>query len=258
MTARGWYALTPLAAIAPGTEHRFRLDGRRYRLQRHRSGRLQVRERVMPLRCHSGMVFCWPTARAPDFELPDLDLAGWPPMSFEYRDVRTRPEQIQRDLVDLGHFETVHRYANVSYAERPKFQDSQLRVAVDFDWDTGLAGRGVRAHFTSEAHGLGYQLTEVRSLRDRYHTRHLVMPTPLDALTTRVHLGVSARVHGRLGRGLLGHLMAPLASALIAVAQRRDIARDAHFWAGQSAQESTAGRYEQRYRDWARHFSETP
>ncbi|MCO4748159.1 MAG: Rieske 2Fe-2S domain-containing protein [Proteobacteria bacterium] len=239
--------------------YQFDADGRGER----KGCALHQRLKALPARVHSGMIFAWydPAGEAPRFDLPALDEQGWSPMSFRVVELETQPELIMQDLVDGAHFETIHDYRNITYKKRPTFEEHKLSIEVLFDWDTGLPApvNNVPARFTSEAHGLGYQHTETWSAGERYHTRHLVLPVPVDENTTRVYLGVCARVHGRVGR-LGGRVLQSAAHHFIVAMFKRDIARDARLWVDTYPFETTTAPDADvaAFREWVAAFQSTP
>ncbi len=213
--------------------YRFGVDGRP--AGRHpRACPLKKNIEMLPTVEKHGMLFAWydDYGRSPRFELPELDEQGWTPWAFRHLDVQTRPELIMQDLADTLHFETVHRYSNIRIEEGPSYDGHRLTLRVSFDWDTGLPGRLSRlpSSFVSVCHGLGYQYTEVTSLGGMFQTRHLVMPTPTDAHTTRVHLGTTARWHGWLGDRVGRRFADALSQRFIVWAFLRDVSRDARLW----------------------------
>lgn len=117
--------------------------------------------------------------------------------------------------------------------------------------------------FASEVHGLGYQLTEVIGPGGVVRTRHFVMPTPIDADTTRVGLGVSVRFEGALGRaigafGKLGRRAAERALEAFAMnAFRRDVGLDSRLWVSRYHLDDALPAPDAeiaRFRGWARQF----
>ncbi len=239
----GWYALGPLpAGSTEGGTWPMQLCGRPLTVQRLPSRwSVRVGGRATPAVEHAGLLVGWfhPDGGEPDWQLLHLDQAGgWTPMSFTAQELPIRPLQVMRDLADLAHFETVHLYKKIEVAEPLRCDGPRLHTSIDFGWDTGMPGLDwtVPAGFTSRVEGPGYQLTDVRVPMGQWVSRHLVLPTPLDDGRTALHLGLSIRLTGALGRleaRLGSRLMAPLKAAIHAFVARayvRDIGRDADLW----------------------------
>lgn len=217
--------------------YRFGIDGRP--AGRHpRACPLKRSVPTLPTVEHHGMIFIWYAEgqAPPAYELPKLDDAAWRPWSFRSLDVQTQPALIMQDLADTLHFETVHRYTNIRIENGPRYDGHRMDLEVAFDWDTGLPGRfrDLPMRFHSQCHGLGYQLTEVSCFAGLFQTRHLVLPTPLDPHTTRIHLGTTVRWHGRIGERVGRAFADALSQRYIDWAFLRDVTRDARLWEQQS------------------------
>jgi len=240
--------------------YRFGIDGRP---AGRRLGACALHQGLQDHPCveRDGMVFVGhhPRGGSPGFSLPAQDSRGWTRWTFRHLDVPTRPTTVMQDLADLTHFESVHGYADIRTAALPTFEGPVMRVAASFDWDTGLPGRAGRlaAAFESTCHGLGYQYTETHSVAGSFHTRHLVLPRPVDHRTTRVFLGSSARMTGLLAAGGALSLGRRLAHAFVSRAFTRDVGRDARLWAALPDPLSRPDAPDPRlraYRDWAATF----
>lgn len=214
--------------------YRFGLDGRP---AGRRAGACPLHRplAVHPVATRHGMIFTWfdEAGAEPTYELPLGPRGdGWSPWEHTCFDAETSPQVIMRDLADAGHYETIHRYGNVRTVDGPRFDGHVLRLSVEFDWDTGLPGRAGRlpARFQSECHGLGYQYTETQSMGGRYHTRHLVLPTPLGGGRCRVHVATATRTVGRVAAVLNRGPAAAVARRFGHAMFLRDIGRDRRLW----------------------------
>jgi len=236
MSASGWYAVALLddCRREPVQFRMFGVDGI---MKFGPEGRLQVLlgGHLVPFCVRASMVFAWidEIGREPDFALPILGGEGWTEWAWTHLDVDTDPHWVMRDLVDVDHYDAVHGYRSARYASGPTFDGHRLSVHVAFNWDTGLPGplKYFPASFSSEAFGLGFQLTNVLSTAGCYNTRHLVLPVPLEDGRCRILLGVSTRILGRPGQGIAGAGLRHIGHRYIQWAFRRDIARDRGLWA---------------------------
>lgn len=220
---------------------------------------------LVPTREVSGLVLAWyhPAGAAPTWEVPAFDTAGFTPVRWRALDLPTHPHHVMQDLADPDHFTTIHRYEEVTVRTPLWLDGPRLGFGAAISWR--LVGLPVRIPiaFESDVAGLGFQRTEVTGLGGRLHTRHLVLPTPLDRDTTRVHLGLAVKLDG-LHEGLLGRLggaaqravMAGL-EAFAARAFARDIGRDAGFWVGRYHTDDRLPAPDEaiaRFRGWANQF----
>lgn len=237
----GWYALGPEAEL-PAQARTQRFCGRQLQVWRDPEGQPRVSEgdRPVPLLVRGGMLLAWyhPQDASPDWEIEPLDGEGWTSPTPTRQELRLHPLHVMRDLADLIHFETVHRYKDIRVRQPLTPDGPRLETAIAFGWDTGLPGvkRGLPASFDARVEGPGYQLTQVLVPAGQWVSRHLVLPTPRGDGRCDLHLSVSIRLTGALGvlEALLGRgVMWPLRQAIHAFVARmfvRDIARDAGMW----------------------------
>ena len=249
MSLASWYFLGESAQHTV-QGHRLRLDGERA---------VDERGHSYPIARRTEGMYAWvdPRRKGAPFTLPHLEREGWTEMTFESIEVRTRPEVIMRDLADVLHFQTVHRYERVQVEEPLSLEGAHLRTQVAFHWDSGIPGLTVPARFSSEVWGVGYQCTEVQMLGGRLQSRHLVLPVPLDGERCQVHLGVSVRI----APGVLPSALLPAARFLmhhfLRLSFRRDVARDTQLWVGAppaSHQPDPGDATLAAFSDWTRQF----
>ena len=265
----GWYALGPLAELSADASWTGLLCGRALVVRRTQGGlRATLSGEDTPVAEHAGLLVAWfhPAGLAPAWRLEEVEQDGaWTPMSFTRQQLPIRPLQVMRDLADLAHFESVHLYKKIVVTEPLATEGPRLRTSIDFGWDTGvpLLEWTVPAGFTSRAEGPGYQLTDVRVPMGQWVSRHLVLPTPLDEGRTALHLGLSIKLTGALGRledRLGSWLLAPLKAAIhafVARAYLRDIGRDAELWVRLAEGRGPKAPLDptlQRYHGWAAQF----
>lgn len=156
-----------------------------------------ARLRSHPVReCH-GMIFAWFHAEAapPSFEIPGLAEWGDPEwlgdwMRFDWT-VNTHPQEMGENGIDWPHFATIHRIPAPSEREWA-FADAYYRWQVGGTKPVDALATGEdQILMYGENWGLGYSW-----LRQRGHYDTVVVTgmTPIDAETTRVRMGVLARI----------------------------------------------------------------
>lgn len=190
---------------------------------------------TLPVREIGPLVYVWyhPAGASPTFEVPDLPTEGWSTWTFQTLDLPVHPQHVMEDLADLRHFLTIHGYRTVQSITPTRADAHTLTLHGRAGWDPGIAALpSVPVEFRTTAHGLGFQITDVKQLDGVSHSRHLVLPTPIDDHHTRITLGVSARLGDDTQRRL--GLVSPLARAavhgVVQWAFRRDVLRDAQLW----------------------------
>lgn len=189
---------------------------------------------ALPTCEQNGLVLVWvaPDGAAPDFEVPPVDAAGWTAPVFAAMDLATTAEVVMQDLADEDHFVTIHGYRGVSPLAPFSVDGASIEVGYDIVRRLGTApvGYDQSVQFRSRAHGLGYQVTEVASFGGAVRSRHFVLPTPRDATTTRVTLGLSVRLGAPRAGEDAPHPVARLLPWFVMRSFVHDVRRDAQAW----------------------------
>lgn len=227
-TPKSWYAIAPAAEAPPGRV--LSLFGGRVVVGEGRPQTVEFDGRRLPTRVCDGVLFAWFDAAGgpPTFDLVELDMQGWTPSTFDTLECVGQPAGVMRDLADYAHFEAVHGYFQTR-PSRPFWRDgAECGLDLDFDWPfvSRRPWPTVRTSFTNRCVGLGYQVSDVLTMRRRMRTRHRVLPTPIDDRRIQVVLGLEVRVDAPLG-GLLGRVAHRFTRRMF----RRDVADDMTLWA---------------------------
>lgn len=189
---------------------------------------------MVPVQEVGPIVVVWhhPRGATPTFELPIPDEHGWGRWRVQRLDLPVHPQHVMQDLADVSHFETIHRYSQVTPCVRTTAEGPRLTFAAEIGWDTGVGFLPWTMRFHSISHGLGYQVTEVHDPNGIMASRHLLMPSPVDDHTTRLFLAVQTRL-GERSRQWSGAVEPMLNAALgryVNAHFRRDVLRDATLW----------------------------
>ena len=226
----------------------------------------QARVPVLPLRETHGLILAFHDAhgRAPAWEVPALDEAGWSPLLTTATTLRGHPQETTENSVDVGHFAVVHGYGGVETLKEARVDGSYLNARYAMVHGKTFLGRRVRAEFEVHVHGLGYSFVEATVPALGLSLRHFVLATPTDGENIVLRLALSLhgdtrpqRIHPLLGllpRDLVNRIVARKAFAGFT----RDAQQDFVIWQHK--------RYVQppilaegdgpvaRYRHWARQF----
>jgi phenylpropionate dioxygenase-like ring-hydroxylating dioxygenase large terminal subunit len=196
---------------------------------------------------------------APTWEIPDLDIDGWSPMSTDRLELRGHPQESSENSVDLGHFTVVHDFADCRQTAPVRTDGATLTISYEIDATMrrlGLPRVSVRAAFDVFVHGLGYSLVDSRIDSLGLRSRHLVLSTPVDASHVHLRLATSQRLRWSIP-GLL-RVLCPISQWHY----RREVEQDLAIWANK--------RYVARpalakgdgpigtYRKWCRRFYHPP
>jgi nitrite reductase/ring-hydroxylating ferredoxin subunit len=171
--------------------------------------------------------------------------------------IRTHPQEVLENTVDVGHFAAVHRYQDIDVVAPVAVDGPHLTMsyAATRRWAPGLRTR-FRLDIT--ASGLGYSRVEIHGLP--LPARTVVMPTPVDGEITEVRVitQIGLLPEHRLTRALPRQWLADHIVQLAAAEMGRDFAADIRIWEHKRYLErprlidgdGPIGRY----RRWARQF----
>ena len=179
------------------------------------------------------MVWHDPAGHGPRYELPDIGDPSFGAYTWRSFDLPVHPQHVMQDLADVDHFLSVHGYRSARVLKPTRADGHVLSFSAEVGWDPGLTALpSIPVRFTSAAHGVGFQVTDVRAPGGLALSRHLVLPSPIDTHTTRLWLGLatrlSPRLQARLGPASL--LAERSLQAIVGLAFRRDVLRDASLW----------------------------
>jgi hypothetical protein len=223
----------------------------------------KARMRSWPLRERHGvlLVFFDPLGRAPTWEVPEVDMSGWTPLRHRDLHLRSHPQEIAENSVDLGHFRHIHGYEELN--EQPlETEGPYLHARYGFRRRRPLAVGSFRDFSVSieiHQHGLGYAFVEARTSIGMLG-RQLVMATPIDGDQIVLRIANSIRRADGPRSPLLSlaplRLLARLAFAEFA----RDVEQDTIIWNNKrhvsppalALGDGPVGAY----RKWARQFYE--
>jgi len=231
-------------------------------------GRPKLRTRSWPVRERHGVVVTYHGGDEPAWELrpiePEHAELEWSRPAGRLWRIRTHPQEIIENTVDVSHFSTVHGYERVEIAEGMKADGPHLTMSYTVIRDRGLFGRHVPTRFRFRldiaASGVGYSRVQIAALGLRLRT--VVMPTPVDDETTEVRVVTQiALVPGKdhwAARMLPRQWLADLAGRIAASEMGRDFAADIRIWEHKRYQDPprlVAGDGPiGPYRTWARQF----
>lgn len=120
----------------------------------------------------------------PAWFVPVPDDTGWSPYAgHRFDPLRTHPQEVGENAVDVAHFTAVHAYQDVEVIEPPRADGPLLQVTYAFvrkALPLGITTRPIRAEFTIQTWGLGYSFVENHVPAYGLVTRQLVLCTPVD------------------------------------------------------------------------------
>ncbi len=159
----------------------------------------QAKIKTWPTQEKNGMVLAWhhPEGKLPTWEIPSLEWAGWSTPQFANWRITSHPQEIAENSVDVGHFRHVHGYDEVKIFEEARtdgpvlFGKNGMSRIANF---VGKGGKKIHAEFNYFEYGLGYAYVEARAVEFDLHSRHFVIPMPIDGKEIELRIAVSVRL----------------------------------------------------------------
>ena len=200
-----------------------------------------ARARTWPVCEVNGLLFAWhhPEGQPPSFALPTLPTAGFAGPHSHAWTLRTHPQEITENSVDVGHFGVVHRYFDVTENAPLVVDGPRLFVSYGFGRAVealGLRLGAIRTEFTGQVHGLGYSTVDSYVKQAGIRSLHLVLPTPTTPGQTELRIVLWVRPDAQLpGPARLLHLLpAGLRAKIIAhfafAGYKNDVSQDIQIW----------------------------
>lgn len=196
---------------------------------------VKLQARALPVREKHGLLLAWyhPDGRAPDWEVPDLDLAGWTPFLIHRFRLRGHPQETSENSVDMGHFGAVHGFTELELlhtgVDGPRLvTDYRFRRFIG----KGRLGFTARTEIHVEVRGLGYSLVDVDVPALGLRTRHLVLSTPTerDQLDLRVGASVADARNLRWVGPFLPDFVTGLVARGVMSIYKDDVQQDFAIW----------------------------
>jgi nitrite reductase/ring-hydroxylating ferredoxin subunit len=196
----------------------------------------KARARIWPLHEVNGLLMVH-VGGTPEYELPRLDWSGYTPLAWTARtfELRTHPQTLTENSVDVGHLSWVHGYESVEVLEPLATDGPRLTASYGMSRPAGVVGklgRNLRANFDVALYGLGYSFVDVRVPAHGLHSRHFVLATPTDAGRLELRLALAVERPGPAAR-VPSPFRAPVERAIAAAVFRgyvKDAQADFPMW----------------------------
>jgi len=194
----------------------------------------KARVRSWPLLERHGvlLVFFDPLGQPPTWEIPEVDMAGWSRLRHADIPLRSHPQEVAENSVDLGHFTHIHGYEDVHQVAPLETAGPYLHARYGFRRRRRAVGRFRNVSVEIEIHqwGLGYAFVEARTSVGMLG-RQLVLATPVDGDRVTLRIGSSIRRAGTADRSRLLSLLPTDWLAGLAFREFvRDVTQDLAIW----------------------------
>jgi phenylpropionate dioxygenase-like ring-hydroxylating dioxygenase large terminal subunit len=185
----------------------------------------------------NGFVFAYKpgTRPEPTWRIPDLTADAFSAFHTHTLRVRSHPQEMSENTVDLSHFGAVHGFRELSVLEPMRWQGPHMTCAYRMRVPNRLLDAldlSVQVEFRLHKWGLGYSLAEIRWPELGLSARQFVLPTPLDGEWVELNLALAIRSDADASglAKLRGRLFADLAARLLAFQFQREVHKDIAFW----------------------------
>jgi nitrite reductase/ring-hydroxylating ferredoxin subunit len=200
----------------------------------------KARLRMWHVREQNGIVLAWhhQDFRAPEWEVPPLEAAGWTGMIHHEWQIEANPYDTAENSVDIGHLSVVHGYRDVEMLSPLTTDGPLLQVRYAMSRSAGVFGKRsrLRAEFQITKWGLGYSAVEVEVKEFGLRSRHFVFPTAMDESKLSAKIAISlyevanpAKINPALAfvpKALLNKII--LGASMIGY--KNDVAQDFEIW----------------------------
>lgn len=184
----------------------------------------------------NGFVFAYHalTHALPVWSIPALDDAGFNRPALRRLRVRSHPQEMAENGIDMAHFAAVHDFRDLELLEPMRWQGSRLtcayRLRVPSRW-LERCGVALQVEFRLQKWGLGYSLAELSWPALGLSARQFVFPTPLDGEWVELNIAVSVKRGDPEASGLLRFTLLEDAARELLVRQfERELRKDIAFW----------------------------
>ena len=141
--------------------------------------------RTWHLREQNGVVFVFycPRGEPPSWEVPPLEEDGWMPNRSIRWEIRSHPQEIAENTVDIAHLGPVHHALSAEVRELEQ-RDHTMRVVLRMTASGApidMPDEMNEVELDVSLHGLGSVVSSTHVLTAGLRTRQRIYPTPIDA-----------------------------------------------------------------------------
>jgi phenylpropionate dioxygenase-like ring-hydroxylating dioxygenase large terminal subunit/putative sterol carrier protein len=140
--------------------------------------------RSWPLREQNGAVFVYfdPAGQAPSWDIPALAEDGWTPNQTIRWEIRSHPQEIAENTVDIAHLLPVHDVLNTRVVSLEQ-REHCMRVVLSFTASGAVIQMPDEVNDVEldvTLHGLGQLISNTHVITAGLRTRQRIHPTPVD------------------------------------------------------------------------------
>jgi nitrite reductase/ring-hydroxylating ferredoxin subunit len=186
---------------------------------------------LLELREVHGVIFVWhgPAGQVPwEMEFPDED-SSWHRLRHRTMKVRSHPQEIIENGVDIGHLSALHGLTNFNLIEPLTIDGPRLRIGYGFTQRVPCVSE-FHVELGIRSHGLGLTLVET-NVFGGWAVRELSLPTPVGERETLLRLCVTVRRRGRNAVSkALWSCLEPMITGGVLLGLALQVKRDRRIW----------------------------
>ena len=193
-----------------------------------------------PVQETNGFILAYhhPDGAAPDWSIDDLSYEGYTKLNTRSWTLKSHPQEVSENSVDVGHFAAVHKYDGFEVVEPMESDGPRIRARYAFRRPTLFSTKGtsMRVEIDVDVYGLGYSVVHVGVEHYGVITRHFVLPTPRNDGEIELRIGLSvgpvedpkkvSPILGLLPRGVTAFALSRAAFS----EYTKDISEDFRVW----------------------------
>jgi nitrite reductase/ring-hydroxylating ferredoxin subunit len=190
----------------------------------------QIRLTKLVTREVNDLILLWHDGASPQptWEVPHLDLTGFSRHSDGHLSIKTHVQQICENTIDTGHFASVHRVDDVTYARATKFDGPFCTIVLSGSQMLPVVGRQ-ELLMSLDLYGLGFVTMGLEIPRLRIKGMVLALFAPTAPWETELRVRTSANLNCTVP-SFLGKLAASILSRTLLHFALRDTKDDMKIW----------------------------
>lgn len=191
----GWFAIALSKEIKRNTQLTGMLSGRPFVLTRLANNQLLFNNEVKGILEQNDFIFAWhhPGKHSPTWHVPELNQNTWTHFLHHRLTVRTHPQEVYENCVDVTHFGFVHDFSEIMIDQAPQFQDHNMWVRhfIQRKNPNPFRTKPIVANFEVRLHGLGCAHTHISVPALGMNVRMFTLATPTNIGWVDIRIAVA-------------------------------------------------------------------
>ena len=188
----GWFALALSESVTLGQTLCGWFCGEYYQLKRTSAGLLLYNEQSDLLVEQNGLILIWrgdSLRQMPNWHIPSIDQEEYTDFKFKTLSVKTHPQEVFENSIDLAHFTVVHDFPETRLINGPTFSDHHMVVShrVSRKDPFSFRNKKIYSSFEVKLHGIGCTYNTIFVEHMNMYVKMMVFVTPLKDGYSKIH-----------------------------------------------------------------------